>query len=71
MRFECRTGANAGRNPFIFDRFYKSDKSAVWTARAWGLGLYIAKMLVNMNRGRSAWSPFRARIPNSRSPWTW
>ena len=37
--------------PFIFDRFYKSDKSRGLDREGMGLGLYIAKMLVNMNRG--------------------
>lgn len=37
--------------PFIFDRFYKSDKSRGLDRNGMGLGLYIAKMLVNMNHG--------------------
>lgn len=37
--------------PFIFDRFYKSDKSRGLDKESMGLGLYIAKMLVNLNNG--------------------
>ncbi len=37
--------------PFIFDRFYKSDKSRGIDKAGTGLGLYIAKMLVNLNNG--------------------
>jgi signal transduction histidine kinase len=37
--------------PFLFERFYKSDKSRGMDKEGTGLGLYIAKMLVNLNNG--------------------
>ncbi len=37
--------------PFIFDRFYKADKSRGIDKQGAGLGLYIAKMLLNLNNG--------------------
>ncbi len=47
--------------PFIFDRFYKSDKSRGIDKKGTGLGLYIAKMLVNLNDGEISVSS----IPNN------
>ena len=37
--------------PFLFERFYKSDKSRGMDKDGTGLGLYIAKMLVTLNNG--------------------
>lgn len=37
--------------PFLFERFYKSDKSRGMDKEGTGLGLYIAKMLVTLNNG--------------------
>ena len=49
--------------PFIFDRFYKSDKSRGIDKAGTGLGLYIAKMLVNLNNGEISVES----IPDSRT----
>ncbi len=37
--------------PHLFERFYKSDKSRGLDKEGTGLGLYIAKMLVTLNKG--------------------
>jgi len=44
-------GVSAEDLPFIFDRFYKADKSRGLDKKGTGLGLYIAKMLVQLNNG--------------------
>lgn len=44
-------GISADDLPFIFDRFYKADKSRGLDKKGTGLGLYIAKMLVQLNNG--------------------
>ena len=38
--------------PFVFDRFYKEDKSRGLHARGAGLGLHICKVLVNLSGGQ-------------------
>ena len=37
--------------PFVFDRFYKEDRSRGLNARGSGLGLHICKVLVNLSGG--------------------
>ncbi len=54
-------GINKDDVPFIFDRFFKSDKSRGLDKKGTGLGLYISKMLVNLNNGEISVSS----IPNS------
>lgn len=38
--------------PFVFERFYKEDKSRGLNARGSGLGLHICKVLVNLSGGQ-------------------
>ncbi len=40
-------GIDAAELPFVFDRFYKSDKSRGLDRTGTGLGLYIAKAIIN------------------------
>ncbi|MDD3428385.1 MAG: HAMP domain-containing sensor histidine kinase [Oscillospiraceae bacterium] len=44
-------GINADALPYIFDRFYKVDKSRGLHAEGSGLGMHISKVLVNRNGG--------------------
>ncbi len=48
------TGAGIARDslPYIFDRFYKEDKSRGLNAAGSGLGLHICKVLVNLSGGK-------------------
>lgn len=63
--------------PFVFERFYKEDKSRGLNARGSGLGLHICKVLVNLSGGqirveseKGAWCRFTftlpAELPNKR-----
>ncbi len=63
--------------PFVFERFYKEDKSRGLNARGSGLGLHICKVLVNLSGGqirvesqKGAWCKFTftlpAELPNKR-----
>ncbi|MBQ5754558.1 MAG: ATP-binding protein, partial [Oscillospiraceae bacterium] len=38
--------------PFVFDRFYKEDKSRGLNVKGSGLGLHICKVLVSLSGGR-------------------
>ena len=56
--------------PYVFDRFYKADKSRGVNARGAGLGLHISKVLVGLMGGRiwaeseeGAWSEFLFTLP--------
>ena len=44
-------GISADALPFVFDRFYKEDRSRGLNARGSGLGLHICKVLVNLSGG--------------------
>ena len=66
------TGAGIGADnlPYIFDRFYKADKSRGEGARGAGLGLHISKVLVGLMGGRiwaeseeGAWTEFLFSLP--------
>lgn len=45
-------GISAEALPFVFERFYKEDKSRGLNARGAGLGLHICKVLVNLSGGQ-------------------
>ncbi len=45
-------GINSEELPHLFERFYKVDKSRSLDASGAGLGLYIVKMMVEMNGGK-------------------
>ena len=45
-------GISSDALPFVFDRFYKEDKSRGLHARGAGLGLHICKVLVNLSGGQ-------------------
>ena len=38
--------------PFVFDRFFKEDRSRGLNTRGSGLGLHICKVLVNLSGGK-------------------
>lgn len=64
------SGIQAETLPFVFDRFYKADKSRGINARGAGLGLHISKVLVGLMGGRvwaeseeGAWSEFLFTLP--------
>ncbi|MDO4730983.1 MAG: HAMP domain-containing sensor histidine kinase [Clostridia bacterium] len=44
-------GISAEDVPFIFDRFYKTDKSRSKDKKGMGLGLYIVKKIINLHSG--------------------
>lgn len=63
--------------PFVFERFYKEDKSRGLNARGSGLGLHICKVLINLSGGQirveskqGEWCKFTftlpAELPNRR-----
>ena len=56
--------------PFVFERFYKEDKSRGLNARGNGLGLHICKVLVNLSGGKiwaeselGSWCRFSFTLP--------
>ena len=56
--------------PFVFERFYKEDKSRGLNARGSGLGLHICKVLVNLSGGKiwaeselGSWCRFSFTLP--------
>lgn len=66
------TGAGIAKDalPYVFDRFYKEDKSRGLNAMGSGLGLHICKVLINLSGGRiavtseeGAWCEFRFTLP--------
>ena len=64
-------GIPAAALPYIFDRFYKEDKSRGINAKGSGLGLHICKVLVGLMGGRiwvkseeNEWTEFAFTIPN-------
>ena len=64
------SGIDAANLPYIFDRFYKADKSRGEGARGAGLGLHISKVLVQLMGGRiwakseeGQWSEFLFSLP--------
>ncbi len=54
--------------PYVFQRFYKEDRSRGLHARGAGLGLNICKVLVNLPEARSVWRASRASGVSSCSP---
>ena len=48
------SGAGSAKEalPFVFDRFYKEDKSRGLNVRGSGLGLHICKVLVSLSGGK-------------------
>ena len=38
--------------PFVFERFYKEDRSRGMNTRGSGLGLHICKILINLSGGQ-------------------
>jgi signal transduction histidine kinase len=73
------SGAGIGEDalPFVFERFYKEDKSRGLNAKGSGLGLHICKVLVNLSGGQirveakqGEWCKFTftlpAELPNKR-----
>ena len=63
-------GISAEALPFVFERFYKEDKSRGLHARGSGLGLHICKVLVNLSGGRiwveskqGEWCKFAFTLP--------
>lgn len=63
-------GISAEALPFVFERFYKEDKSRGLNARGSGLGLHICKVLVNLSGGRiwvdskqGEWCKFSFTLP--------
>ena len=53
MRIE-NTGAGIAPEalPFVFERFYKEDRSRGMNTRGSGLGLHICKILINLSGGQ-------------------
>ena len=53
MRF-TRKGAGIAPEalPFVFERFYKEDRSRGMNTRGSGLGLHICKVLINLSGGQ-------------------
>lgn len=58
--------------PFIFERFYKVDKSRSAVKNSTGIGLYIVKTVVNAHSGNVAvasregeWTTFRVTLPTT------
>ncbi len=56
--------------PFVFERFYKADRSRGLNARGSGLGLHICKVLVSLSGGQlkvdseeGSWCEFRFTLP--------
>ncbi len=56
--------------PFVFERFYKEDKSRGLNAKGSGLGLHICKVLVNLSGGKiwveskqGSWCRFSFTLP--------
>lgn len=63
-------GLSAEALPFVFDRFYKADKSRGLNARGNGLGLHICKVLVGLSGGEiradsesGKWCQFSFTLP--------
>ena len=44
-------GIAAEALPFVFERFYKEDRSRGMNTRGSGLGLHICKILINLSGG--------------------
>lgn len=65
-------GIQASALPYVFDRFYKEDKSRGVNAKGSGLGLHISKVLVGLMGGRiwveseyDHWTQFSFTVPNA------
>lgn len=63
-------GISADALPFVFERFYKEDKSRGLNARGSGLGLHICKVLVTLSGGKiwaeseqGQWCQFNFTLP--------
>ena len=63
-------GIAAEALPYVFDRFYKEDKSRGLNTTGSGLGLHICKVLINLSGGsikveseESAWCEFSFTLP--------
>ena len=64
------TGISPDALPFVFDRFYKEDKSRRLHGRGNGLGLHICKVLVGLSGGKiraeseqGQWCQFSFTLP--------
>ena len=68
-------GIGADALPFVFERFYKEDKSRGLNARGSGLGLHICKILVGLSGGKiwaeseeGQWCQFNFTLPCEAPP---
>lgn len=68
-------GISADALPFVFDRFYKEDRSRGLNTRGSGLGLHICKVLVNLSGGKihaeseeGKWCRFTFTLPAANDP---
>lgn len=64
-------GVSNSEIKFIFDRFYKTDKSRSQDKSGFGLGLYIVKRIISIHNGRikassklNEFTTFEIKIPN-------
>ena len=67
-------GISADALPYVFDRFYKEDRSRGLNARGSGLGLHICKVLINLSGGKirveseeGKWCRFTFSLPADES----
>ena len=70
-----RSGIPKEQLQFIFDRFYKTDKSRSHDKNGMGLGLYIVKTIIQLHGGEikadsveGEYTQFWIRLPKKKEP---